>query len=130
MKSKIRFSGKLEEVSVQLELWRKGQPKGAGLPGSLWEKAVALSREHGVSRVARVLRLDFYKLRELGRMGLEVAIQQGSSGFVEVQGMPQCAAQMCRVEMENGMGFKMSLEFQASCPEEVVSLARELWRSQ
>ena len=35
----------------------------------------------------------------------------------------------CRIELENGKELKMSLELKAPSPEEVVELARGLWRS-
>ena len=79
MKVATRFEGTLEEVKQQLQCWRKGKRKPMRLPEKLWTRAVKLSRTHGASQVARVLRLDYYKLKQRAANGWGIA------DFVEVQ---------------------------------------------
>src|SRR5438094_1356258 len=53
----------LTQLRQQLNAWRRSQTQRTRLPEPLWEAAAALARAHGVSRVAQMLRLDFYKLQ-------------------------------------------------------------------
>ena len=53
----------LRHLQRQLKFWRQRQPGRPRLPDSVWEAAAALAAGEGVSRVARTLRIDFYRLK-------------------------------------------------------------------
>lgn len=55
----------LNQLQRRLTGWRARRGKRGPLPRWLWESAAELASEHGVSCVARVLRIDFYKLKRL-----------------------------------------------------------------
>src|ERR671923_2202426 len=71
----------LKQLRQQLDAWRRSQSRRTPIPEPAWEAAATLARTHGVSRVAQILRLDFYKLR--CRL---IAAPPSSSppGFVEI----------------------------------------------
>ena len=57
----------LSRAAVRFEQWRGRSAAGAKIPATLWKSAVKLAGRHGVSRVATVLKLDYYALkRRLG----------------------------------------------------------------
>ncbi len=50
-------------VRARLDRWRQQRPCRTRLPDPLWQAATALARQHGASKIARMLRLDYYALR-------------------------------------------------------------------
>jgi hypothetical protein len=57
----------LQEVARQFEKWRSSHSGRRPIPEALWICAADLAREHGVFRRAKVLRLDYSKLkRQMG----------------------------------------------------------------
>lgn len=55
----------LAELRECIDAWRKDRPKPrCPRPESLWEEIVALARGRGLYAVARVLKLDYYSLKE------------------------------------------------------------------
>ena len=53
----------LQELARQFEQWRSSHSGRRPIPEALWLRAADLAREHGVFRTAKVLRLDFSKLK-------------------------------------------------------------------
>ena len=51
-------------IHRQVEQWRKTRRHGEPMPESLWTMAAKLAGKHGVARVARHLRLDYYSLKD------------------------------------------------------------------
>ena len=47
----------LSRLAGRFAEWRRGRPRGARIPGSLWMAAVKLAGRHGVSWTASVLRV-------------------------------------------------------------------------
>src|SRR5947208_7607939 len=54
----------LATVRRRLDRWRWAREGRARIPESLWTAAVELARQCGVSKTARVLRLDYYLLKK------------------------------------------------------------------
>jgi hypothetical protein len=63
MKSKS-LPADLSAAQTRFEKWRAAGRPRRPLPPELWRLAADLVRAHGVYRVARVLRLEYYKVRE------------------------------------------------------------------
>ena len=63
MKRMGRLAPELRELQQRLASWRRTRRKRGRLPEWLWNSSVALARAHGVNRVARALRLDYYGLK-------------------------------------------------------------------
>ena len=53
----------LAETAAALTRWRSTKPLGARIPEALWSRAVELASTHAVAKVARVLRLDYVRLK-------------------------------------------------------------------
>mgnify|MGYP007117610690 FL=1 len=54
----------LEVLQRQVIAWRRARPGRSRIPEDLWAAAVALAGSEGVSWVARVLHLDYYRLKQ------------------------------------------------------------------
>ena len=86
MEQEQYFEEELKEVQERLEAWRGKRRRCRRLPEPMWDSAVGLARTHGINRVARALRLDYYRLKR------RVEATKGVSGpapskpaFVEVE---------------------------------------------
>ena len=118
----------LEAVRKRFTIWRKKEPPGRRVSEALWGAAVEVCRDHPVSRVARVLRLDYYGLRDRVHQS-KGAGSAPELGFVELDlGVPLVPPSEWRVEMEAPNGAKMTLSLKGA-PRELdpLELSRAFW---
>jgi hypothetical protein len=129
----MRFSATdLQQLEGQLTLWRRARRRRRRLPEELWAAAVTLARIHGLSRVARRLRLDYYKLqREASgpvRPSTPKPVAACPEGFVELPWGASAPGPMAwRVEWRNAQGATMTLHLPGDTAA-VVALAEAFWR--
>lgn len=113
----------------KFELWRKNRSGRGRIPDALWQAAIEAAEEHGPSKIAKVLRLDYYKLKE--RMGLSVETRKSRKekrqGFLEV---PLFAPESreSALELEGHDGARLRLVLKGAKSEELESLARMFWK--
>ena len=119
----------LKELSRQIEQWRCTRPRLAAMPEALGTLAVNAARQHGLARVARFLRLDYYSLKERTER-----IEQGSSGrsvtkptFIELSPLPVSPVSECTIELEHPRGRKMRIHIKGAPMPDVTALSRTLW---
>jgi len=55
----------MRRVCRRFERWRKGHKARLPIPEGLWASAAQAAREHGVFRTAKVLRLEYGKLKRM-----------------------------------------------------------------
>ena len=109
--------------------WRRSQTRRTPIPEPAWEAAATLARTHGVSRVAQILRLDFYKLRRRSIPGLP---SSSPPGFVEIPWKSLATASgtaSCTVELCDAQGGKMTVQWAGEAAV-LVALAEAFWRRQ
>jgi len=128
-----RFSATdLDQLERQLKSWRRSRRGHRRLPEEVWEAAVALGRTHGLSQVARGLRLDYNKLQRLSAGRARVAVGPSAStcppGFVEMPyPSPSAEPGVCRVELGNGQGATMTVHLPNDTTA-VLRLVEAFWR--
>ena len=108
----------LEGLRRELEAWRRGRRAGSRIPERIWEQAAVLAREHGVSRVAAALRLEYSSLKERVESeedGLE------TPAFVELAPTGPGSGSGVVVEVERPDGARMTIRMDGSG--DVVGLA-------
>ena len=122
---RTRFSATdLQQLEGQLTLWRSSRRHQRRLPEEVWAAAVELARTHGLSRVARRLRLDYDKLQR----GASRPVAACPEGFVELPWRASAPGPMtCRVELRNPQGATMTLHLPGDTAV-VVALAEAFWR--
>jgi hypothetical protein len=119
----------LDEVRRDLERWRQRRSFGTRIPEELWQAAAEVGREVGVSKTARELGLDYYKLRRRTESAAETlpAKETPQEGrFLEI---PMCApaSPECVLEIEDGQGARLRLELKGATPAHLETVARTFW---
>lgn len=117
-------------LQTQLKAWRQRQAGRRRLPPELWEAAAHLARSHGISLVARVLRLDFYRLQRLSSEPQPpVPRVPASTPFIELKLDPPPSDLPAAgwVELIDGPHRRMRLHTGRD-PATWIALARSFWR--
>lgn len=138
-KSASPIAEPIVQLQRQLEQFRGSHAHRTRLPGSLWQAAVALAREHGLYAVARPLRLDYAQLKKrLGGVVLvapkpasavssKPAKKSAAPAFVELIASQQGAVSECVIEFESALGSKMRIQWKGSSTPDWTGLLRA-WR--
>ena len=126
----LRVTTRLEAVRRRFESWRRMRSQRCAVPDALWRAAAEVAGEIGVSRAARILRLDYYTLKRhlegSGKMGPAPQAAQ----FVELTGPSAHGWAECRLELEHPGGARMRMEIKGSTLPDLVALSRSFWGSQ
>ena len=117
--------GEIEATKLKFEKWRRRRTGQERIPEGLWSEAVELARRYGTWPAARALRLDYNKLKQLAVAGNERRALNPSTTFVEVI-PPGPGVSSCIVEMENGRGARMRMEWKGAAAD-LTALSRTFW---
>jgi hypothetical protein len=124
----VTIDPNLAETAAALTRWRSTKPLGARIPEALWSRAVALASTHGVAKVARVLRLDYVRLKRR----LMAEAEAGAApppGFVEMTlGLPP-AGSGCTLALFDACGRALRIAWTRPLASEVAAVARSLWEA-
>jgi hypothetical protein len=102
------------------------------IPDSLWVAAAELAREHGVFRTAKVLRLEYGKLKRLAaskemvRKGARRRAESAPAFFELLT--PASKASKCLIEVEGPQG-KLHIQWKGVTGAELAGFSRALWES-
>ena len=127
------------QLQRELEQFRGSHAHRTRLPESLWQAAVALSREYGLYAVARPLRLDYAQLKK--RLGGVVVVapkraaavsskpvkKAAAAAFVELIASHPATISECVIEFESSIGGKMRIQWKGLAAPDWASLLRA-WR--
>lgn len=118
--------------------WRASRRRGERIPEDLWAEALRLAEQHGVSKTALTLKLDYYALqRRLGRgqatesLSCRTSAASLPSRFVEVSLDRPSPALTCMIEIEGRVGgasgSRLRLELKGLAPTELAAFVRTVW---
>lgn len=127
-KSVAARAGDLGGLAQRLRQWRGRQRSKGPLPEWVWNQAAEMVQEHGVSQVARVLQLDYYKLkRRATALSSEPRGNSVPPGFVElsVNPTPSLPSQWT-LELSDAQGRKLTLRGPSE-PSGWCDVARAFW---
>lgn len=117
----------LRDAESRFKRWRQSRNRGARIPAALWRCAVDAAREYGVSKVARVLGVDYYGLKERMESAPEPSEPDCvGGGFLEIP-LLRSSASECVFELEDGEGVRLRVALKGAVPVELESLARTFW---
>lgn len=125
------ISQDLARAAARFSAWRRATQLGARIPPALWGLAVELAQQHGVSRTAAALKLDYYSLKK--RLAASGSGRQSSPpsalrpAFVELPAGPFAATGECLIELENAAGAKMRIHLKGSAMPDLAALGRDFW---
>ena len=114
----------LKEARERFEQWRSSHSGRRPIPESLWAAAAELAGQHGVFRTAKVLRLDYNKLKRMGTVAKPTMAPE--SAFVELIATPTTHPCECIIEVEGPRG-RMRIEWKGSAAPDLAGLSRVLW---
>lgn len=119
----------LEKVQNDLERWRRSRRRRSPIPEGLWKAAVEVARQCGLTRTARILRLDYNGLKHRLDQSdpLQVCNPTSASAFMELlPALPTVIAD-CLLELEDGRGTRLKIQLKGAGSQEVLSIGRGLW---
>ena len=126
------ISADLTQAAARFERWRRNAPSGGRIPDALWNLAVDLAREHGLSRTASTLKLGYYELKKrvLERTSLAQAGPRGiaADAFVELNPAALAMPCQCTIEFEKPCGSRLRIELKGSMPD-LEAIGRSFWES-
>ena len=110
----------------RFDAWRQTRQPGARIPRKLWTLAVGLAEEHGISRTAFALKLDYNALKK--------RVETKSSGsadvaeaFVEVAPPSLPVSGECVIEFEDGTGACLRVRLRGCHAPDLMALGRSFW---
>lgn len=115
----------MQKTYRRFERWRSSHPGRLPIPKGLWASAVEVAREHGVFRTAKVLRLDYGKLK---RIAASAPPAVHPATFLELGPPPVADSSECLIELEGPRG-KMRIQWKGATAPDLASLSRALWES-
>jgi len=127
----------MQRICRRFERWRSSHRGRLPIPEGLWASAAAVAREHGVFQTAKVLRLEYGKLKrmvETAPSGVRPAAGRplGPATFLELappQAVPSGPGlSECLIELEGPRG-KIRIQWKGTTAPELASLSRALWES-
>jgi hypothetical protein len=120
------FPAACSRVQRKLAHWRQRHRLGARIPEGLWHEAAELAHAHGVHRIARALRLNYYALQK--RAAVAAGSGTGAREFVEllpgVLPVSPLSRPECLIEVEDGGGAKLRIHLQGGEFPDVAALTR------
>ena len=120
----------LSDVRSQFERWRRSRKRGTRIPEALWCAAAKAGQEHGVSKTAQALGLDYYALKKRVESAVKerpVVAPPSEIKFLEIPLGAPSARPECVLEFEDGEGTRLRVELQGSALAQLESVARSLW---
>ena len=116
----------LIQAAARFERWRRNTSSGGRIPDSLWNLAVDLAQEHGLSRTANALKLGYYDLKK--RLAQPGPRGMAADAFVELDPAALAMPCQCTIEFEKPCGSRLRIELRGSMPD-LEALGRSFWES-
>jgi hypothetical protein len=118
----------LAEAAAALTRWRDTRPLGGRIPEALWSRAVELASRHGVAQVARVLRLDYVRLKRRLRAHAEASAPPPPA-FLDMTLDLAPAGSGCVLVLTDTRGRSLRIEWTRPLASEVAAVACRLWEA-
>ena len=115
----------LAQGRCRFQAWRERRQGGRRIPQPLWHLAVQLASQHGVSRTATALGLDYYSLKKQAEAAAPQPPPCGPA-FVELP-PPVVVGKQALFELDNGAGATRRVQLLGYEAADVEALARRFW---
>lgn len=114
----------LSRLGRRFATWRRKRAAGQRIPKSLWKSAMEVAAQHGVSRTAAYLKLDYYALKKRVE---HASSSDPSSTFIELPPVSLAMMSDCVIEWENTAGARMRVQMKGQIAPDVLALSRSFW---
>jgi hypothetical protein len=118
----------LVRARSRFQAWRRLRKGGSRIPPSLWRLAIGLASDHGISRTAAALKLDYYSLKKQVEAAADEP-QSSGPAFVELPA-PLMGGKQCLIELENGSGATKRVQLVGYEAADVEAIARSFWNAE
>lgn len=119
----------MQRICRRFERWRSSHRGRLPIPERLWASAAEVAREHGVFRTAKVLRLEYGKLKRMAEAGAPRRRPTAPPAtFLELMSPPAGSLSECLIELEGPRG-KMRIQWKGAVAPDLAGLSRVLWES-
>ena len=127
-KGQLEVPAGMQRICRRFERWRRSHRGRLPIPEGLWASAATVAREHGVFRTAKVLRLEYGKLKRIAEAASGSPQQPATAPTAFLELMPRpVGVSDCLIEVE-GPGGKMRLQWKGATASDLADLIR-LWKS-
>ena len=129
---------RLAALQRRFEHWRRTRKSSARIPDSLWSAAGRAASRHGVSRVAKMLGVNYNALQKRvkqavtgaggRRSALAAPARDAIARFVELT--PSVSICECTMELEDTAGAKMRVQLKGIGMPDLAAVSRSFWNRQ
>jgi hypothetical protein len=129
----------LKALEGEFKAWRRKRSRGTRIPEQLWASAISATRVHGLWKISKRLRLDYYALRkrcEAQATGAGAAAVAGGeinaavatpvAEFVELPRVVDRGPE-CLLELEDERGTALRVGLRGVGVQQLETAARLLW---
>jgi hypothetical protein len=117
----------IDHLRKRLDAWRKTHSPRSRIPGRLWNSAVHVAGQCGLSRTAKALHLDYYDLKKRFDAG---SVRRGTvPSFIELNPVVSGPTPECIIELETRNGAKMRVHIKGTGVPDLNTLSSTFWRS-
>jgi hypothetical protein len=114
------------EVHRRFERWRGAHTGRLPIPDELWASAAEVAKEYGVYRTAKVLRLEYGKLKRRVQSAAPIPRTTAPPAFLELMAPPAPGLSECLIELEGPRG-KMRIQWKGTTAPDLSGLSRVFW---
>lgn len=121
----------IQNLQLALADWRVSHRAPAPIPMEIWSGAARAAAVLGVGPVAKILRVDFAKLKRLVVGDCPSRVSSGvrmSATFVEVSTRGLAQTLSCRLEVTSREGALLKGHLDGAAPVEIAAVFREFIR--
>lgn len=116
----------MRRVCQRFERWRNAHTGRLPIPGELWAAAAEAAKTHGVFQTAKILRLEYGKLKRLVESPAPDSRTTAPPAFVELMAPQAAGLAECLIELEGPRG-KMRIQWKGAAAPDVNGLSRVFW---
>ena len=129
IKAQLEVPTGMQRIYRRFERWRSSHRGRLPIPDALWASAAETAREHGVFRTAKILRLEYGKLKRTVESAAPVRRAPAPpAGFLELVAPQAAGLTECLIELEGPRG-KMRIQWKGATAPDLAGLSRALWES-
>ena len=123
----------MRRIYRRFERWRGSHQGRVPIPEALWASAGEVAREHGVFRTAKILHLEYGKLKRMAESATPAVRRAPAAAefleLVALRGAPSGPGlSECLIELEGPRG-KMRIQWKGATAPDLAGLSRALWES-
>lgn len=127
-RSNSDLPAKLARGCERFEKWRSKQQTRTRLPDPLWSAAVKLAQEYGITRTARVLRLDYSGLKKRLESCVSETPPQAGPDFIQLLSSEFTAVAECAIECRDTHGATIRIHLKGPQLPDLAALTHSLWK--